>query len=103
MKLHFLALFVGSLAYGATVAFRANKIDARGISPIYISWQLVPGGDTEFPAKKITRPQYDDASLLEATRFGGEVDVYQPQADASFGPGQQVTLTGELQLSYYCS
>ena len=101
MKLHFLALFVGSLAYGATVSFRANQIDARNISPIYSSWQLVPGGDVEFPARKVTRPQYDDATLLQANRFGGEVDIYEPQTDASFGPGQKLTLTGGLQSSQY--
>ena len=102
MKLHFLALFVGSVAYGGTVSFRDNKIDAEEISGVYISWQLVPGGKLQFPAQRVTRPQHDDATLLRATnRLNGAADYYAAQADASFEPGHLVTLTGGLQLSQY--
>ena len=101
MKFQYLGYLAGSIASAtaATVSFRANPINALAISSVYISWELIPGGDVEFPAKKITRPNFDDATLLQATKFTGEVDVYEPQSDESFAPGQTLTLSGKFQCN----
>lgn len=99
MRLHSLAFLVGSLASAATVSFRANRINSLQISVAYVTWQLVPDGDVNFPAKKITDPIYDDAALLQATKFDGQIDIYQPQSDATFSPGQILTLKGEFNLA----
>lgn len=96
MKLYSLALFVGSLASAATVSFRANRINSLQISVAYISWQFVPNGEVEFPAKKVTHPIYDDATILEATKFDGNIDIYQAQSDVTFSPGQTLTLKGDF-------
>lgn len=101
MKLQYLGYLAGSIASAAAaiVSFRANQINALEISPIYISWELIPNGEVNFPAKRITPPVYDDAQLLQATRFGGEVDVYVPQSDAAFDGGKLLTLSGKFQCN----
>lgn len=96
MKLHYLGFLVGSIASAALVTFKYNKINSLGIAPIYRSWRLLPDGEEVIPAKKITRPFFEESDKLEATKLNGDVDFYEPQSDVTFDEGKTLTLSGEF-------
>lgn len=103
MKLHSLGFLVGSIASGFLVSFRYNAINSLQISPAYVSWRLLPDGETVFPAKRVSHPIYDESDRLEATKYDGHVDFYEPQSDQTFDEGNTLTLTGELVFQCTCT